>query len=93
MIPHVPRALFALIDIPHDTGSPCLVTCRVCRTFGEWTRDLPDAQRLAWAHDRTAHWAPPSCPKHCDVATPPEHVGGGIFVCTGCGTAFPWRPS
>ena len=28
------------------------------------------------------------CPRHCDVATPPEAVGMGRYVCTGCAFEF-----
>lgn len=35
----------------------------------------------------------PRCPKHCDVATPPEHGAGDQYVCVCCGTQFTWRPS
>jgi len=33
---------------------------------------------------------PPRCPKHCDVATPPELIRPGRYVCSGCGTEFGW---
>jgi len=33
----------------------------------------------------------PTCPKHCDVATPPEAVGGDQYVCVCCGTQFTWK--
>ena len=36
---------------------------------------------------------PPRCPKHCDVATPPERVGRARYVCSGCGTEFTWKES
>jgi hypothetical protein len=34
---------------------------------------------------------PPHCPKHCDVATPPELVGHQTYVCVCCGTVFSWK--
>ena len=40
-----------------------------------------------------AHTPAPACPKHCDVATPPEHTGGRQYVCTACGTEFTWKES
>ena len=37
--------------------------------------------------------AEPSCPKRCDVASPPEPAGTpGRYVCVCCGTEFPWPP-
>jgi hypothetical protein len=32
----------------------------------------------------------PQCPKRCDVATRPEWVALGHYVCQACGTEFPW---
>jgi len=34
----------------------------------------------------------PRCPKHCDVATPPEEIRPGRYVCSGCGTEFGAEP-
>jgi hypothetical protein len=51
------------------------------------------AKVVAWAppaHTH-AHTTGPRCPKHCDVATPPEHGGGDQWVCTCCGTQFTWK--
>lgn len=33
----------------------------------------------------------PRCPKHCDVATPPESFGKDQYVCVCCGTQFTWK--
>lgn len=32
----------------------------------------------------------PRCPKRCDVATRPEFVAPGRWLCTACGSEFPW---
>lgn len=50
---------------------------------------------------RVGTWAPPltlpaeppapTCPKHCDTSTPPEHGGGDQYVCVCCGTQFTWK--
>lgn len=46
----------------------------------------------AWATPPPPPVPPPQCPKRCDVATPPEPFGGGVFVCVCCGTEFRWPP-
>jgi len=33
----------------------------------------------------------PTCPKRCDIATPPEYAGGSHYVCVCCGTQFTWK--
>jgi hypothetical protein len=35
----------------------------------------------------------PRCPKRCDVATRPEALARGRWLCTACGDEFTWPPS
>jgi hypothetical protein len=53
--------------------------------------------RIVWAPPppRLESLSPssPTCPKRCDVATPPEHFGGDQYVCVCCGTQFTWKGS
>jgi len=71
--------------VAHRTGGPIEFWRTLTAAEQDWIVSLVRAVGEAAASPDPT-W--PHCPKRCDVATRPEYVGPGRWVCEACGTEF-----